>query len=76
MTTTAAPPSLMVDAFPAVTVPSFSNTAFREGSLATLPRPGSSSTRNGTGSPLRCGIGTATISFANFPPLIAFSARV
>ena len=74
ISTTAAAPSLMVEAFPAVTVPSFWNAGFRDGSLETFPLPGSSSTRKTTGSPFFCGISTPAISLSNFPSLIAASA--
>ena len=65
--TNAAAPSFMVEAFAAVTVPSFIKAGLREGILSNLTLKGSSSLANTIGSPLRCGISTGTISLANKP---------
>ena len=65
ITTTAAAPSEICDAEPAVMVPSLRNAGFRPDSdsavvLARMP----SSSVNSSGSPLRCGIFTGTTSSA------------
>jgi hypothetical protein len=76
VTTTAAPPSEIWLAFPAVIVPSPSKAG------RSLPRdsvvvPGRtpSSVSITTGSPLRCGTDTGTISSAKRPSLMAAAAR-
>jgi len=70
---TAAAPSLMPEAFPAVTVPVLLNTG---GSFAIFSRVvsmGRSSTLNTLGSPFLWGITTGTISSATAP--LALAAR-
>ena len=63
MTTTAAAPSEICEALPAVMVPSLRNAGFRRPSVsAVVPGRTPSSSLNRTGSPLRCGTGTSTIS--------------
>ena len=76
ITTTAAAPSLIPEALPAVTVPSFLNTG------RSLESPsneasflGNSSVSNTIGSPRRCGISTGTISSLKRPASIAATAR-
>ena len=73
--TSAAAPSLIDDALPAVTVPSFWNAGRSAPSFATSPRPGSSSSATTVGGPLRCAISTGTISPRNLPSAWARSAR-
>ena len=76
MTTRAAAPSLMPEAFPAVTTPSFLNAGrslFRPSNV--VPKRGNSSCSNTIGSPLRRGMTTGTISSTNLPALMASSAR-
>ena len=63
----AAAPSLTPDALPAVTVPSLRTIGFSLASLSRLVRRGCSSVSTMSGSPLRCGISTATISAARRP---------
>ena len=76
VTTSAAAPSLMPDALPAVTLPSFLNAAFSAASFsAVVPARGYSSIDTVIGSPFFCGIGTGTISFLNRPSRTARSAR-
>ena len=75
VTTSAAPPSLMLDAFAAVTVPSFVKAGFRPGILSSCAFFGPSSSSTMTGSPFRCGTGTPTISALNFPAFWAWIAR-
>ena len=72
-TTSAAAPSLMPEALPAVTVPSFVwNAALSAASFSTVvPARGYSSRSTRTGAPFRCGISTGTISSANRPSLTA-----
>ena len=66
--TNAAAPSLIPEAFPAVTVPSFLNAGFNFANLsAVTPERGNSSLSNMIGSPLRCGMTTGTISALNLP---------
>ena len=56
-TTTAAAPSLMPEALPAVTVPSFLNAGFSAASFsAVVPARGYSSVSKAIGSPFFCGI--------------------
>src|SRR5262249_59832371 len=76
ITTTAQAPSEICEAVPAVMVPSLANAG---GSLASASALVSgltpSSVSKITGSPLRCGTGTGTISSASRPFLIASAAR-
>ncbi|SPB19040.1 hypothetical protein NOV72_06233 [Caballeronia novacaledonica] len=75
ITTTAAAPSLMPDAFAAVTVPSFENAGFRpESASGVTPWRTNSSVVNCSGSPLRCGIAIGTISSSKRPAFCAASA--
>ncbi len=74
--TSAAAPSLIPEALPAVTVPldrkaglSFASASLEES------RRGLSSVSTSMGSPFRCGTGTGTISSANFPESMAAMAR-
>ena len=76
VTTTAAAPSEICDALPAVMVPSFANAGRRlpSDSLVVPGRtPSSVSTR--IGSPLRCGISIGAISSASRPSFMAAAAR-
>ena len=76
MTISAAAPSEICDALPAVMVPSFANAGRRpesESVVVSGRTPSSSSTI--TGSPLRWGTGTGTISSARRPSFIAAAAR-
>src|SRR5660398_222478 len=67
-TTTAAPASLMPEALPAVTVPSFLNAGLRvPNPSAVVPARGCSSVSKVMGSPLRCGTSTGSISSLNRP---------
>ncbi len=74
-TTSAAAPSLMPEALPAVTVPSFLKAGLSLASLSSEVWRGCSSVSNSTGSPLRCGTSTATISSLKRPAAMAASAR-
>ena len=75
MTTTAAAPSLMPEALPAVTVPALSNAGRRPDKASRLVlRLTYSSVSNTTGSPLRWGITTGTISSLNLPASWAAAA--
>ena len=76
MTTTAAAPSEIWDAEPAVIVPSGANAgrSFASDSAVVSGRTPSSSLTT-SGSPLRCGISTGTISSSNRPSFIAAAAR-
>ena len=68
MTTTAAAPSEICDADPAVTVPSAENAGRSLARLAAVvPGRTPSSSVTVTGSPLRCGTVTSTISSSNSP---------
>ncbi|MNR10351.1 hypothetical protein D3C85_1265990 [compost metagenome] len=69
--TKAAAPSFRVEAFAAVTVPSFLKTGFSAGILSNLTAVGSSSVSIKVISPLRSLTSTATISLANFPAVCA-----
>lgn len=72
MMTNAAAPSLMPDAFPAVTLPSFLNAGRSLPSFsAVVPAFTYSSVSKIIGSPLRCGIAIGTISSVNLPASIA-----
>ena len=76
ITTTAAPPSEICDAFPAVIVPSFWNTGLSlasDSSVASARIP--SSVETTTGSPLRWGISKGTTSSAKRPDVHAWWAR-
>ena len=74
-----AAPSLMVEALPAVTVPSFLNAGLSLASAsAVVPARGCSSVSTTTGSPLRCGISMGVISSRKRPVAtasIAFSCE-
>ena len=73
---TAAPPSEIWLAFPAVTVPSLSKAGLRAPSdSAVVPGRTPSSVSTRMGSPLRCLTETGTISSANRPSLMAAAAR-
>mmetsp|Transcript_18415 Transcript_18415/g.58713 ORF Transcript_18415/g.58713 Transcript_18415/m.58713 type:complete len:226 (-) Transcript_18415:534-1211(-) len=75
-TTTAAAPSLMPDALPAVTVPSFLNAARSLPSFsAVAPGFGNSSLSKMMGSPFRCGMETGQISSAKRLSAMALAAR-
>ena len=76
ITTTAAAPSEIWDAEPAVIVPSLVNAGRSRDSVSTVVsgRMPSSSEKT-IGSPLRCGISTGTISSANTPFFCASAAR-
>ena len=68
VTTSAAAPSLMPDALPAVTVPSFLNAGFSAASFsAVVPARGYSSVSTRSGSPFFCGTSTGTISALKLP---------
>ena len=69
--TSAAAPSFMVDAFAAVTLPSFRKALFNSGILSNFTLKGSSSVLSITGSPFRWGMATGIISSLNFPSLMA-----
>jgi len=73
---TAAPPSEICDALPAVMVPSFEN-AGRSAPSDSLDVPGRtpSSLSTMTGSPLRCGIETGVISSAKRPSFYTTAAH-
>jgi hypothetical protein len=75
MTTKAAAPSLIEDAFPAVTLPSFLKAGFKLGSLSKFTRFGSSSSSIHCSGAFRCDTGTETISRLNSPRCCALSAR-
>jgi hypothetical protein len=77
VTTSAAAPSLMPDAFPAVTDPSLANAGLSAPSVsAVVPARGYSSVRKVTvARPFFAGISTGTISAANRPSRIASAAR-
>ena len=76
MTTTAAAPSEICDADPAVTVPSAANAGRSLARLAAVvPGRTPSSSDTVIGSPLRCGTVTCTISSSNSPFLPASAAR-
>ncbi len=66
----------MVDAFAAVTVPSFVKAALKAGIFSIFTFLYSSSSEKITGSPLLCGIETGTISSSNLPSLQAFAERL
>ncbi len=73
---TAAPPSLICEAFPAVMLPALSNAGRRlasDSSVVSARTP--SSTLTTTGSPLRWGTSTLMISVSNSPSLAARAAR-
>ncbi len=72
--TSAAAPSLIDEAFPAVTVPSFWKAGRSVASFSMSPRPGSSSSATILGAPFFCAISTGTISARNFPSATARSA--
>src|SRR4029453_3862163 len=75
ITRTAAPPSLMPEALAAVTEPSLANAGFKpETESGVVPALMNSSAANATGSPLRWGIITGTISSLNLPAFCAASA--
>ena len=75
MTKTAAAPSLIPEAFPAVTEPSFLKTGRNLDKLSKLASfLGNSSVSKTTGSPLRCGMTTGTISSLKRPDSIAATA--
>ena len=76
VTIMAAAPSLMPDALPAVTVPSFLNAGFSAASFsAVVPARGYSSVSTRSGSPFLCGTSTGTISALKLPSWIACAAR-
>ena len=76
ITTTAAPPSEICDALPAVMVPSASNAGRSPPRLsAVVPGRTPSSVSTTSGSPLRCGTDTLTISSAKRPSFWAADAR-
>jgi len=76
MTTTAAAPSEICDADPAVTVPSGENAGRSLARLAAVvPGRTPSSAETVSGSPRRCGTVTSTISSSNRPFLPAAVAR-
>ena len=65
----------MPEALAAVTDPSFANAGFRPATESSVvPALMNSSAANATGSPLRCGIITGTISSLNLPAFCAASA--
>ena len=70
----AAAPSLTPEALPAVTVPSGRTIGLSLASASMVVARGCSSWSTTTGSPLRCGIWTATISRASRPLACAFAA--
>ncbi|EWS64523.1 hypothetical protein Y695_02233 [Hydrogenophaga sp. T4] len=75
MTITAAAPSLIPDALPAVTEPALSKAGRRPASTsAVVLALMNSSLLNSTGSPLRCGMLTPTISSLNLPAACAAAA--
>jgi hypothetical protein len=75
ITTTAAAPSLMPLALPAVTLPALSNAGRRPARASALVLVLMySSAANTTGSPLRCGMLTGTISSLNLPAACAAAA--
>ncbi len=75
ITTTAAAPSEICEAEPAVMVPSLVNAGRSLASDSTVVSARTpSSTLNSIGSPLRCGIDTGTISSSNSPSLAARAA--
>ena len=75
ITITAAAPSLMPDALPAVTEPALSKAGRRPASTsAVVLALMNSSLLNSTGSPLRCGMLTPTISSLNLPAACAAAA--
>ncbi|CAB4823449.1 unannotated protein [freshwater metagenome] len=76
MITIAEPPSLICEALAAVIVPSLVKAGLRlpNDSIVVLARTPSSVVTS-TGSPLRCGIATGTISSANLPAAMAAAAR-
>ncbi len=73
--TNAAAPSLIEEAFAAVTVPSLVKAGLNAGILSINTLLYSSSVLKIIGSPLRCGIVTGTISPENFPASQAALAR-
>jgi hypothetical protein len=76
VTTSAAAPSLMPDALPAVTLPSFLKAGLSAASFsAVVPARGYSSVSTRSGSPFFCATCTGTISSLNHPLRIAVSAR-
>ncbi|MCY1221751.1 hypothetical protein D9M72_338200 [compost metagenome] len=75
ITTTAAAPSFRPEALAAVTVPALSKAGLRPDMLSSVaPWRTNSSVLKATGSPLRCGISTGTISSSNLPAFCAASA--
>ncbi|MNV62810.1 hypothetical protein D3C71_1553740 [compost metagenome] len=75
ITTTAAAPSLRPEALPAVTEPALSNAGRSPARASALVlRLMYSSAANFTGSPLRWGMSTATISASNLPASCAAAA--
>ena len=73
---TAAPPSEICEALPAVMLPALSKAGRRPASDSAVVSPRTpSSVSKTTGSPLRCGISTLTISLSNRPSLAARAAR-
>ncbi len=75
VTTTAAAPSLIVEAFAAVTVPSFSNAGRSPAMRSNLTAHGPSSSLTTVTAPLRPGTSTGTISCAAAPLRVASCAR-
>src|SRR4051794_18956967 len=73
--TSAAAPSLIGGALPAVMVPSFWKAGRSDGSLSGSPFVGVSSSMTRRGGPFRCGTSTGTISPLNFPSAWARRAR-
>ncbi len=65
----------MLEALAAVMVPSFENAGLSEANLVGSPLEGPSSCFTSSGSPLRCGTLTASISASNIPSFWAASAR-
>ncbi len=75
VTSSAAAPSLIVEAFAAVTVPSFEKAGRRPAILSSFTREGSSSLSTSSGSPRRWGTSTGTISSLKRPSFWAAWAR-
>ena len=74
--TTAAAPSLMVEAFAAVTVPSFVKTGFNPGIFSKFTFLNSSSSAKNVTSPFFPAISTGIISSLNFPAAQAAADRL
>ncbi|MDT4843904.1 hypothetical protein FQZ97_778430 [compost metagenome] len=75
ISSTAAAPSLRVEALPAVTLPSFLNAGFSLArDSAVVPARTCSSVSKASGSPLRCGIRIGVISSLKRPASMAAAA--